>query len=356
MKTLTIAIVIVMLGSVPANSQTQEPERVEQVTEQLKALRVHFDKETFTAPDGKVLPYRLFKPQNRDSGAKYPLVVYLHGGQGRGTDNIKNVSGGNVYGACVWALGENQSERPCFVLAPQLLTGVSTRRNSEMAVRGERTGDQWKLIMDSSGAGREAALTLRKKDGAWEGYFTMERTTQKMPVSGLSFENGVLRCTVGDFLKFDLNVDGDSCVGTSSRVGGEASGRRVMALIKSIMSEFSIDANRVYVTGQSMGGRGTWSMIALYPDVFAAAVPVCGVGDLESAPDIVKNKIAVWAFHGTDDPLVPVENSRKMVAALKEAGGRPKYTEYPGVKHNSWVNAYLDPELARWLFEQRRNQ
>ena len=150
-----------------------------------------------------------------------------------------------------------------------------------------------------------------------------------------------------------VKVEGDKFAGTMT-ASGQGTGPQVKSLIESVLEEFSIDRNRIYITGQSMGGMGTWAMIAAYPDFFAAAVPVCGRGDTSKAPLIVENKVAVWAFHGAMDPTVPPENSRDMIAALKEAGGRPKYTEYPEVKHNSWVSAYPDPRLHAWLFEQRR--
>jgi len=85
-------------------------------------------------------------------------------------------------------------------------------------------------------------------------------------------------------------------------------------------------------------------------------VPVCGTGNVDSAERIVAGGIGIWTFHGSDDPRVPVDNTRRMLAALREAEGRPRYTEYPGVKHDSWIDAYLEPNLHRWLFEQARPQ
>jgi len=109
-------------------------------------------------------------------------------------------------------------------------------------------------------------------------------------------------------------------------------------------------------TGQSMGGAGTWGMLAHYPNVFAAAVPVCGAGDAKAAPAIVRGKTAIWAFHGGSDPIVPVAGSRRMVEALRAAKGQPKYAEYPGVKHDSWLDAYPDSALHKWMFEQKRER
>lgn len=118
------------------------------------------------------------------------------------------------------------------------------------------------------------------------------------------------------------------------------------------MLEFDprIDPARVYVIGQSMGGFGTWDFITRYRHITAAAVPVCGGGDVESMKKIAD--LPVWIFHGDADDVVPVENSRKLYAELKKLGSPVKYTEYPGVMHASWTPAYSDEALFRWLFEQ----
>ena len=118
-----------------------------------------------------------------------------------------------------------------------------------------------------------------------------------------------------------------------------------------LQKEFSIDATRLYVTGLSMGGYGTWDALQRYPDRFAAAVPICGGGDVKQAKKIAQ--IPIWAFHGDKDTAVPVERTRSMIAALKEAGGMPKYTEYPDVGHDSWTATYKDPALHEWMFAQR---
>lgn len=115
-----------------------------------------------------------------------------------------------------------------------------------------------------------------------------------------------------------------------------------------------IDPDRLYITGLSMGGFGTWDAIQRKPDLFAAAVPICGGGDVSKASHITK--IPIWVFHGAEDNLVNPKWSRDMVEAIKRAGGNPKYTEYPGVGHHSWVPAYSDPELFEWLFSQKKKK
>jgi predicted peptidase len=125
-----------------------------------------------------------------------------------------------------------------------------------------------------------------------------------------------------------------------------------LEILKAVEKEFSIDTNRIYVTGLSMGGFATWDVITRYPDLFAAAVPVCGGGDEKQAAKI--KDLPIWAFHGGADTTVKTVRSRNMIAAIKEAGGKPRYTEYPGVGHSSWVSAYAEPELLPWLFKHTR--
>jgi predicted peptidase len=128
--------------------------------------------------------------------------------------------------------------------------------------------------------------------------------------------------------------------------------RLTLGLIDQMQKDYPIDAKRIYVTGLSMGGYGTWDVIARKPDLFAAAVPICGGGDETTASKIAK--IPIWAFHGAKDPAVNVSRTRRMIAALKKAGGEPKYTEYPDEGHASWVPAYKDAAMMKWLFAQKK--
>jgi predicted peptidase len=127
--------------------------------------------------------------------------------------------------------------------------------------------------------------------------------------------------------------------------------------VESAMKEFKIDADRVYVMGLSMGGFGTWDAIIRRPDLFAAAVPICGGGD-PSAAEKIKH-IAIWTFHGGADTTVPTLATQEMVAALKKAGDAEphlKYTEFPGVGHGSWTPAWETKGLWEWLVEQKRSK
>src|SRR5437870_7644864 len=127
-------------------------------------------------------------------------------------------------------------------------------------------------------------------------------------------------------------------------------GKRAVAILDEVEKNYKVDAKRVYLTGLSMGGFGTWSFAAKYPERWAAIVPICGAGNPAQAEKI--KDIPCWCFHGAADPTVKVESSQNMIAALKAAGGHPKYDEYPGVGHDSWVKAYSTPELYEWLLQQ----
>jgi len=126
----------------------------------------------------------------------------------------------------------------------------------------------------------------------------------------------------------------------------------VMKAADALQKEFPIDAGRIYITGLSMGAYGVWDALARWPEKFAAAAPVCGGGDPAYASKMTD--VPIWAFHGDEDKAVKVQRSREMIAALKATGATPKYTEYPGVGHDSWTRTYSDPALYEWLFVQRR--
>jgi predicted peptidase len=118
------------------------------------------------------------------------------------------------------------------------------------------------------------------------------------------------------------------------------------------MSNPNVDTSRIYVTGVSMGGMGTWDILRRDPSVFAAAVPMSGGGDPSTA-DTIKN-IPIWAFHGSADDVVSVDSTRAMIQALQDAGGSPNYTEVDGGGHYIWPEIYQDANdtLYPWLFSQ----
>ena len=219
----------------------------------------------FQSGAGVQLPYRLHIPDSAERGQELPLVLYLHGSGGSGTDNGKQISGGNVLGTHVWTGPAVRQRQPAFVLAPQI-----------------------------------------PEHATWHSF-----TDEPSPYAAT-----------------------------------------LVDLLEELRTELRIDTHRIYVVGQSLGGYGVWDLIARYPDLFAAAVPLCGGGDttrILSARDV-----AVWAFHGAKDATIPASRSREMVAALQTVSSLVRYTEYPDVAHDVWTRAFRERELPDWMFAQRR--
>jgi predicted peptidase len=146
-----------------------------------------------------------------------------------------------------------------------------------------------------------------------------------------------------------------------------------LAALEHSIKEFKGNRERIYLTGLSMGGYGTWDLAAKDPGKFAAYIVICGgIGGPERFPQLHVSlvddpkvtdpyaetarrigKTPVWIFHGAEDPSVPVEESRKMARALEQAGANFRYTEYPGIGHDSWDKAYAEPGLVDWLLQQK---
>lgn len=128
-------------------------------------------------------------------------------------------------------------------------------------------------------------------------------------------------------------------------------GKRALAILTQVQKDFDVDPKRLIVAGGSMGGSGTWSFALHHPDKWAAIVPICGIGDPKQADKI--KRIPCWCFHGALDKSVNVEHSRKMIEALKAAGGSPKYTEYPDGGHGIGNLVWGTKDLLDWLLKQR---
>ena len=118
------------------------------------------------------------------------------------------------------------------------------------------------------------------------------------------------------------------------------------------MATYRVDPDRVYLTGLSMGGYGTWALAAAHPEKFAAAVPICGGGDPDTAPRL--KDIPLWVFHGAKDSTVLPRESKRMVEAVKKAGGDVKLTIYLDAGHDSWTATYDNPDLYKWLLDHKR--
>jgi predicted peptidase len=157
------------------------------------------------------------------------------------------------------------------------------------------------------------------------------------------------QCQQGNWWVKRLAMSDDYRMDGSPTVAMEA----LIELIKHVTAEYPVDSDRVYITGLSLGGFGTWDAVQRYPNNFAAAVPICAGGDIHAVKSL-KN-LPVWVFHGDKDTNVSVECSRRMVAAMRAAGCRKlRYTEYPGVAHNCWDRAYSDKEMVTWMLQQTR--
>ena len=135
----------------------------------------------------------------------------------------------------------------------------------------------------------------------------------------------------------------------------------LLALLDDIIAKYAVDTKRVYLTGLSMGGYGAWDLGLAYPERFAAIAPICGGGQTitvllssrDKGPEL--KSLGVWAFHGGKDPVVPPDESQRMVDAVKKAGVADVHlTVYPGAEHDSWTETYKDPKLYDWLLKHER--
>lgn len=146
----------------------------------------------------------------------------------------------------------------------------------------------------------------------------------------------------------NVNITDDGAWIPDSASAPTAPMQRVIELIESLMLNPSVDTDRIYISGLSMGGFGTFDLISRHPEWFAAAIAICGGGDLSNAENY--KDVPLWVFHGAKDPVVSVELSRTVVAKLKGMKGKVKYKEYPEGGHDVWNDAYENPETLSWLF------
>ncbi|MDB5321450.1 MAG: hypothetical protein JWN40_3081 [Phycisphaerales bacterium] len=376
-----------------------------------------FEAREYKDADGNVLLYRLYKPKNYNPNQKFPLVLFLHGAGERGNNNIAQVrdalhwSRDEVQTAnpCFILAPQCPGKREAFQLY-----GTRKEFNADFADYDKSAGE-WKTYSiplaklttgakaylslinaadkNSAAAGEfrninlheqgtaATPLDLRKLD--FSKHMGNGKTTVSEDGTTIRFEGDVrvkapLEYTVTPktVLEFDFrstaqglshaiamdaddffdyrwaNMDWSAKRGAAGKTPSTPM-RLTLEVLAQLRKEFNLDEKRLYITGLSMGGYGTWDVIARNPTMFAAAVPVCGGADEATAP-IIKD-IPIWCFHGGADKTVPTERSQNMIKALKEVGGNPKYTEYPGVGHNSWDKAYSEPELPKWLFSQKRD-
>jgi len=237
-------------------------------SQQLTSDDIEFRKKIYTNKAGDRLPYRLYVPLGYDANRKYPLLLWLHGGDGRGSDNVRQLNGGNQIGTHFLAGKQVQLKFPMFVLLPQC-----------------PSNDNWS----------DPDLNQPTK---W-----LELT---------------------------------------------------MSALAQVQKEFSIDPNRLYLAGQSMGGLGVWSTLQAYPGKWAAAVILCAYDNFTDIKVLAKTPI--WLFQGMEDDTVPLLLVQEMVKQLKKAHANLRYTEYPKAGHEIWTKAFAESDLLPWLSSQQLGQ
>ena len=213
------------------------------------------------------------------------------------------------------------------------------------------------------------AITVGGHDRAYCLYVPREYTPEKawplivaLHGSGERGEDGLLQTDVGIGRAIRRHADRFPClvlmpqcaVKSHWKGAWDKSKDEITAEIAQTRKEFRIDPDRTYLTGLSMGGFATWTYGAEHVTEFAALMPVCGGGDTKDAKTL--SQVPIWAFHGAEDSSVPPQESRRMVEAVRAAGGEVKYTEYEKVNHNCWDRAYDDADTIQWLLRQKRNQ
>lgn len=125
------------------------------------------------------------------------------------------------------------------------------------------------------------------------------------------------------------------------------------ALVDHLLGELPVDTDRVYLTGLSLGGFGTWDLALRRPEVFAAIAPICGHGKPSQAAKL--KDLPIWAFHGAKDRVVSLKGMAEMINAIYAAGGNPRFTVYPDAEHDSWTETYSNPQFYQWLLSHRKS-
>ncbi|OPA77572.1 phospholipase [Paenibacillus selenitireducens] len=129
----------------------------------------------------------------------------------------------------------------------------------------------------------------------------------------------------------------------------------LITLLDNIVNDYHVDENRIYLTGLSMGGFGTWDLAMMHPERFAAIAPICG-GSIPGRDLSPLREMPIWTFHGDQDPVVPIQFTQMIVSGLEAMDAKVKFTVYPGVEHDSWTETYRNPALYDWFLEHTREQ
>lgn len=291
-----IFFVAVFIGNIKLSGQSVEA---------LAAYEAKF----FEGSRGFQLPYRILYPKNYDANKQYPLVLFMHGAGERGNDNERQL----IHGADLFLRAGVRDSFPAIVVFPQCAERdfwVDVSREKKVELRGQELG-------------------VRRERSEVRGKESEEREEESKRQAKLSMDYPF-------------------------KMGGRPSMKLVEELLQSLLASGKVDRERVYVMGLSMGGMATFELTARYPELFAAAVPICGGGNTLLA-GLYAKKTNFWVFHGAKDDVVDPEDSRNMVKAIRSAGGKARYTEYPEAGHNSWDPAFKESELLPWLFAQKND-
>jgi len=246
---------------------------------------------SFKASNGMTMPYRLYVPKNISPHKTYPLLVFLHGRGERGTDNTAKMFAhtGLFNGQNSILSPANRQKYPSIIVVPQC-----------------------------------SDLSADQEWAHWIG------NSPQQPFAG-------------------LGKDGSYQQHTEASTSGAAA----VELIERLIAQYQVDQQRVYLTGISMGGFGTWEFTARHPQLFAAAVPMAGFSDPQTAERV--KHIPFWVFHGSNDEYNPVQGSRNMTDKLKTLGGNVRYTELQGLKHSeTFKEAWNNADILPWLFSQKK--
>ncbi len=234
-----------------------------------------------------------------------------------------------------------------FAIASIFVLGVSAARAGDaktgfvnMIHKGKDGDSKYVVFVPHSYTGEKAMPLILFLHGAGErGDDGLASVTQGIG-NGIKFKNNEK--------KFPFFVVFPQCKLKGSWKAGGADADRALAILDEVQKAYKIDDKRLYLTGLSLGGSGTWSLAAAHPTKWAAIAPICGGADPDMAVKI--KDLPCWCFCGDQDG--GIEKNRAMVKALKAAGGNPRYSEYPYVGHNSWDSAYVTPELYTWFLKQ----
>lgn len=218
-----------------------------------------------------------------------------------------------------------------------------------------KEGEKYPLVIFLHGAGRRGNDNVSQiKDMSGPLAFVNHEVQKKYPSFVLAPQSPIGENWIGQ------TYSGERVALSLEDVKPSPINLMLLDLLQKIQVKYDIDSDRIYLTGQSMGGIGTWYLALMNPNEFAAIAPICGRSLPSEVSAIVD--LPIWAFHGAEDKTILPEESRKMVKALKEAGSnKVKYTEYPNVGHESWTKAYTEDtdndgevDLIKWMFSKKR--